>query len=212
MSIDDKLRECITKIKEGSKDRKFTQTVDLIINFKNIDLDNPENRFSKTAYLPNGRGKERSLCIIADSTKTDAKKLDVNLITRDELEALEGNKDKVKEIANKNDYFLAEAPLMPKIGKIMGPVLGPRGKMPDPYAPSDDIEDIVKRSMNSININLGREPLIQLAVGTEDMDIDEIVENARTLIDDIEKNLPKGRQQIDSIYVKLTMSKPGRVI
>lgn len=212
MEINDKIEESIEEVRNISKDRNFEQTVDLIVNFRSIDLEDPENRFSKTAYLPNGRGKERTICVIADAKAPDAEDLDVNLITKEELEDLADNQDEVKKIAKENDYFLAEAPLMPTVGKIMGPVLGPRGKMPDPFSPGDDIEDIVQSSENSITLKLGEEPLIQLAIGTEDMEDQELIENAEELLDEIEGELPKGRQQIDSVYIKFTMSKPVRVI
>ena len=35
----------IIMAKEKAKERNFTQSVDLIINLKNVDLNNPENRF-----------------------------------------------------------------------------------------------------------------------------------------------------------------------
>ena len=63
-----KLDDAIKKAREGEK-KKFTQTVDLIINLRNIDLKKPENKFSKDILLPNGRGKDVSVCIISDTMK-----------------------------------------------------------------------------------------------------------------------------------------------
>lgn len=212
MNIDEKLEESIENLREDSKERNFTQTVDLIVNLQNIDLNLPENRFTEQSFLPNGRGKERQICIIADASLADAKKLDVNVISKEELNELEGDKSKAKEIADANDHFLAEAPLMPTIGKVLGPVLGPRGKMPKPFPPGTDLEELIGKSENSITIKLGKTPLIQLPVGAESMETEELSENINSVLDTIERNLPKGSQQIDSIYVKLTMSKPEKVI
>ncbi len=204
--------EKIEGLKEESKERDFLQTVDLIINLGGVELTDPENRFSADVILPHGRGKEREVCVIADTKVPDAKKLDVNLITKDDLEDLEGNKDKVKKIAQENDYFLGEAPLMPKVGQVMGPVLGPRGKMPKPFPPDADLEKTLKKRGNALGIKLGEDPTLHFPVGTEDMSAKKIKENVEAVLEVFGSNLPKGPQQIDSVYLKLTMSKPVRLI
>ncbi|MFP4045863.1 MAG: 50S ribosomal protein L1 [Candidatus Aenigmatarchaeota archaeon] len=211
MDIEDDLTEAVEQLKD-SKERNFTQTVDLIINFSGLDLKNPENRFSSDVILPNGRGKEREVCVITEAKLSEAKKMDVNVLSKKELEDLQGEKNKAKEIAEANDYFLAEAPLMPTVGKVLGPVLGPRGKMPKPFAPNDSLEDLLGKSERSLSVKLREEPLLQLPIGVEEMEISEIADNAQAVLKEIERNLPKGSQQIGSVYLKLTMSKPVRVV
>lgn len=206
------LVESFEELEESCKERNFLQTVDLIVNLGDVDLSNPENRFSSDIILPNGRGKEREICVIADSKISEAKKLDVNVLSESDLENLEGNKKKMKKIADENDNFMAEASLMEKIGKIVGPVLGPRGKMPNPFPPSADLKELLEKSEKSLTVKVGEEPLLQLPVGTEDMKPSEIEENVNSVLNEIEKNLPKGPKQIDSVYLKLTMSKPVEVV
>lgn len=212
MDIEEDLTQAFKKLKDDDRERNFVQTADLIVNLKGVDLDNPENRFSSDVILPNGRGKEREICVIADSKISEAKKLDVNIIAKDQLKKLEGEKGEIKSIAKENDYFLAEAPLMPTIGKIMGPVLGPRGKMPKPFSPGDDLKELLGKSEKSLTVKVGEDPVLHFPVGTEEMDPEMIQENASAVIDRIGSNLPKGPQQIGSIYVKFTMSKPVRVL
>lgn len=203
--------ESFEELKEGSKERNFLQTVDLVVNLGDVDLSNPENRFSSDIVLPNGRGKEREICVIADSKISEAKKLDVNILSESELEDLEGERNEIKKIAGENDYFMAEASLMEKIGKVLGPVLGPRGKMPSPFPPGADLEELLERSEKSLTVKVAEEPLVQLPVGTEDMKPSEIEENVKAVLGEIERNLPKGPQNIDSVYLKLTMSEPVEV-
>ncbi|MFP4117030.1 MAG: 50S ribosomal protein L1 [Candidatus Aenigmatarchaeota archaeon] len=204
--------EKVEGLKEDSDERNFLQTVDLIVNLYDIDLSDPENRFSTDIILPHGRGKDVQVCVIADSKTTEAKKLDVNLITKDDLEDLEGNMDEAKKIAEENDIFLGEAPLMPKIGEVMGPVLGPRGKMPSPFKPGDNLGEILKKRRNSLNVKVGENRTLHFPVATEEMPADKIEENVRAVMDEIEGNLPKGPKQIGSAYLKLTMSSPVRLI
>lgn len=206
------ISEAFEGLKERSKDRNFLQTVDLIVNLGGIDLADPENRFSTDVILPNGKGKERKICVIADSKLSQAKNLDVNVLSESDLDDLEGDRDNAKKIAQENDAFLAEAPLMQKIGKVLGPVLGPRGKMPSPFPPGADLEELIERSEKSITIKIGEEPVLQFAVGTEDMRPSQLEDNIQAVLNEIEDNLPKGPQQIDSVYLKLTMSKPVKVV
>ena len=49
--------EAVKKAKEQSKPRNFTQSIDMIINIKDLDVNKPENRFEEEVVLPNGRGK-----------------------------------------------------------------------------------------------------------------------------------------------------------
>ncbi len=208
----DKVVEKVESLKKESDERNFVQTSDLIINLRDIDLNDPKNRFSKDVILPHGRGKEVKVCVVADSKITEAKKMDVNLITKYDLEDLEGNRDEAKRIAEENDTFLGEAPLMPKIGKVLGPVLGPRGKMPSPFQPDDDLEKILKKRRNSLSIKIGENQTLHFPIGTEKMDAEMIKDNIKSVISEIESNLPKGPKQIGSVYLKFTMSKPVRLL
>ena len=69
------MKDIINKIKKArddSKPRKFRQSWDLTINVKGLDLKKPENRFKMDFMLPEGRGKELKVCVIADQTAAEA--------------------------------------------------------------------------------------------------------------------------------------------
>ncbi len=129
------LIDAIKKAKEQSKPRKFKQTVDLIINLKNVDLKKPENRFNSEIFLPGGRGKDVKIAAIVDSLATEAKGHVDLIIRKEEIERLASKKKELKKIANEYDWFLGEATLMAQVGKSLGTVLGPRGKLPKPVPP-----------------------------------------------------------------------------
>ena len=75
-----------------------------------------------------------------------AKKAGASLvINRGDLEALVGDKKKQKGLANDYDIFIAEAPLMPFVGRSLGATLGPRGKMPTPVPPNADIKEQIEK-------------------------------------------------------------------
>lgn len=206
--------EAVKKLRESEK-RNFKQTFDLAINLKNIDLKKPENRIKTEVYLPNGTGKKPKIGIFADALIPNIKHLadeSVILIRKDEIENFQRNKKKSKNIAKTCYAFLAEAQLMPLVGKSLGPVLAPRNKMPKPIPPTvPDLKPIIERARNTIKINLKDSPVIHCGIGLEDMDDNAIAENMEAILKTITPILPKGKEQIKNVYLKLTMSKPIKI-
>lgn len=200
--------EALKKCMENSKKRNFAQTWNLIINLRGIDFSKPENRFSGNIILPHGKGKKTKVCVITDSKVSEAKKLNIGVITKDELKKI--TKPEIKKIAQQYDYFLGETTLMAQIGKTLGPVLGPKGKMPRPFPPTANLEGMIKSGENTFSLNV-KNPVIQGAVGNEGMKNEHIEENINAIISFVVEKLPKGRQQINNIVVKLTMGKAIKV-
>lgn len=196
-----KLDEAIAKAREGEK-RKFSQTFDLIINLRNIDLKKPENKFSKDIILPHGRGKDISVCIISDNI-SDA-------VNKSGIENFSKNKSAAKQFTKKYDFFICEAPLMPLVGKILGRYLGPKGKMPKLLPPGKDPKLLIGETKRSIRINLRDLPTIQVPVGSEDMQDSQIKENVEKILEEVKKSLP-AKAQIKNVYIKTTMGGPVKV-
>ncbi len=203
--------EKIKEARENSKPRRFVQTWDLIINLKGIDLKKPENRFNFDVVLPSGRGKTTKVVIIADSMISEAKKLADLVITKEELEELGKDKKKAKKLAKEYDYFFGEAPLMPLIGRFLGPVLGPRGKMPKPFPPKADLKSIVDNARKSVRAVLKETPVISVPVGIETMKDEDIATNIEAVFNAIKERLPKGQNNIKSVMLKLTMGRPVKI-
>jgi len=192
--------------------RNFKQTFDLIINLKNIDMKKPENRVKTEIYLPHGRGKPVKIGFIADILIPEVRNLEnIELIKKDQLEVLGKNKKLAKNLAKSCSSFVAEAPLMPLVGKNLGPILAPRNKMPEPVPSTADPKPIVERLSKTIRINTKDSPVIQCPVGTEDMDEKQIQENIDAVKKAIESALPRGKEQIKNYYLKTTMGKPVKL-
>jgi len=204
--------EEVKKVRENSKKRKFSQTFDLVINLKSLDLKKPENRINSEFVLPAGRGKDPKIGIFADALTNKAKeeKLDV-IITKDEIDGLIKNKKKLKTYANKVDFFLGEAPLMPTIGKNFGTVLGPRDKVPKPIPPAAELKPFVIAAKKTIKIRIKESPHIQIPVGLENMKDEDIVKNVESVLNFVRDKLPKGRTNIKNAFLKLTMGKPVKL-
>ena len=201
------------KALESAKKRKFTETVELAINLKDVDLTIPKNRIQDDIILPHGRGKAVRICVIGGGELAlKAKAVADLVITPDELGTIADSKKEAKKIANSIDYFIAEAPLMAVVGKKLGTVLGPRGKMPKPIPPGVDPAGMVENLRKSVSIRTKDKITFHAPVGTADMDPVKIAENIDAIIKRVETRLEKGKMNIASSYVKTTMGPSERII
>mgnify|MGYP004443528345 FL=1 len=204
----------VKKAKGESKPRNFTQSMDVIINVRDLDVKKPENRFNEEVTLPNGRGKDVKIGVIADGELiVQAKNAGVDLvINKEDLEALGKDRKAAKKAANSVDFFIAQADMMPLVGRFLGPVLGPRNKMPKPVPASIKLDPLLERLQSTIKVGIKQQPSIQIIVGSQDMTDSEIAENIETVLTVLDRQLDKGRSQIKSMFIKTTMGPTVRVI
>ncbi len=211
-------KETVEKVKQAldeSKklDRKFKQTIDLVVNLKHVDLSVPKNRIEEEIQLPKGRGKKAKVGLFASGELAVKAKKHVDLLIKpEEIEDYSKDKKNFKKIAEEHDFFIAEAPLMPTIGKSLGTVLGPRGKMPKPVPPGADVSDLVKNLRGTVRIRSKTNNTFHAIAGSEDMSSEEIAENIDTILRRIETSLERGRMNIKSVYIKTTMGPTVRII
>lgn len=67
------------------------------------------------------------------------------VVDADELGRLSTDKRAARKFINKYDFFLADTQIMPTVGKSLGQLLGPRGKMPTPVPFNAPIEAFLQR-------------------------------------------------------------------
>ncbi len=203
--MEESVLEAVKKAREVAKKRNFSQTFDLIVNLKFIDLKKPENRINEILFLPKGRGKNAKIVVFSDSIKDP----EIKVYKSSDIERLGTNKRALKKLVKETDFFLAEPKLMPIVGKNLGRVLAPRGKMPTVIA--GDVKQMIKRYENSVRLKVKDSPVVQCMVGTEGMKDEDVSENIRAVLEFLEKRLPKGRNSIGEVMIKLTMGKPVKI-
>ena len=203
----------VQKALESAKKRNFVETVELAINLKDVDLSIPKNRITDDIILPNGRGRAVKICVIGGGELAlKAKDVADVVITPDELQAIADDKKQAKKLANSTDYFIAEAPLMAVVGKRLGTVLGPRGKMPKPIAPGVDPSAMIDGLRRTVSVRTKDRMTFHAPVGTVEMSPEELADNIETILKRVELKLEKGRMNIASSYVKTTMGPSERLI
>lgn len=203
----------VQKALESAKKRNFVETVELAINLKDIDLSLPKNRIQEDIVLPKGRGKEVKVTVIGGGELAlKAKNVADLVIGPDELGTIADNKKQAKKIANDTDYFIAEAPLMAQVGKRLGTVLGPRGKMPKPIAPGADPAAMIDNLRKSVTVRSKDHKTFHVPVGTVNMSAEDIAENIDVIMSRVIGHLEKGKHNLDSAYIKTTMGASERLM
>ncbi|PSQ11380.1 50S ribosomal protein L1, partial [Halobacteriales archaeon QS_7_68_65] len=127
-------------------------------------------------------------------------------------EDLGDDDDEAKDLAGETDFFIAEASMMQDIGRYLGTVLGPRGKMPTPLQPDDDVVETIQRMKNTVQLRSRDRRTFHTRVGADDMSAAEIADNIDVITRRLEADLEKGPLNIDTIYVKTTMGPAVEVV
>ncbi|MEM5772873.1 MAG: 50S ribosomal protein L1 [Candidatus Aenigmatarchaeota archaeon] len=201
----EKILKAIQELRKTSKKRNFSQSFDLIVSLKEFDVKKPENKFVEDVILPNGRGEKAKVVVFSDSFKG----LDCEVLGSNDLEKYSKNKREAKKLVRDTDFFLAEPKMMVLVGKVFGQYMGPRNKLPKVI--SGDVAKMVEDYKNAVRIRIKDSPVIQCLVGKENMKDEEIAENVEAVLKAIQAKLPRGLQNIKSIMIKLTMSKPVKI-
>jgi len=214
MPLDKKtLLDAVKEAKAKSGQKKFNQTLDLILDIKEIDMKSPEGRIQAVVELPHATAKPNKIYVVASGELAlNAKKAKADkVIDRADLKALAGKKKELRKLANDYDVFLSEAPLMALVGKTFGPVLGPRGKLPVPVPPNADIASLIAKHRKTVVVRMRNQPIIQCPIGTENMNEDELVDNIQAVLRVVEGKLKRGLKNIKFAFIKTSMGAPVKI-
>ena len=205
--------ETIKKLLEAAKPRAFKESVEVAVNLRDVDLSIPKNRIDEEVALPKGRGKPIRVAVVASGELALKAKNAADLVIQpQEIEEYASNKRKARALAKAYDFFIAEAPLMPVIGKRLGIVLGPRGKMPRPIPPTADPTNLINALRNTVRVRSRDKRTFHAAIGTRDMPPEDLAENLDALMRRLIGKLERGRFNIQSAYLKTTMGPAVRYI
>ena len=210
--------------KDGFKDkvRKFDESIDFIINLKDINLNDPKQRIDKEILLPNNiiTGDKPNVCVIAsDEILMEAKNLGLETIDNDGLVKLNNEEKKVKKkFVKKYDFFIVEDKMMPSVARYLARFLGPLGKMPKPFPSGygiisnpDDLQVAIERYLKVIRIQLKKQLLIQVKIGKKSMAKEQVFENMKAIVEYIADQMPHKYNNIKSMFLKTTMGHPIKI-
>ena len=206
------LEEKIKQSKQSEKKRKFTESLEISINLRGVDLSNPKNRINEEIVLPSGRGKEIKIAVFgSEDTKTKAKNIADYVFGAEDLSKFAEDKKGFKSLVGNIDFFIAETTLMTTIGKSLGQVLGPRGKVPRAIPPGQDPASMITSLKKTVRVRSRDRRTFHVPVGTVSMSDEQVAANIREVMKRIVGKLEKGSGNIDSVYIKSTMGKAVKI-
>ena len=206
MSLNDEFKKALEELRK-TKEKKFDQTVDLIINLQKLDI--RKTNLNLFVLVPN-RVKNKKIAGFLE-----IKNKEIETITEAEFKKYSDKKD-LKKLVNKFDFFIAQASLMPKVATTFGRALGPSGKMPSPQlgiimdVNEKSILELKEKINKSVKVRL-KESSIKIPIGKQSMKDEEIAENILAVYNRLLKEMPREKENIKNIEIKFTMTKPIKI-
>ena len=193
------VKKALETLRKNNQKRKFSQTVDLIVTLKDIDM-NKTAKIEEFIRLPSGRGKNSKICAIIGDESADGAKSADKIILNSEFKKW-NDKKQIKKLTREFDFFIAQADMMPQIAQIFGKYFGPLNKMPNPKAgaivpPKANLTPIIEKLRSTVRITATKSPVFQCAVGTEELNDVDLTKNTLAVLDSIEHAVPNGRNNI----------------
>jgi len=212
MVSDIQLRELIKRAREGAGRRNFTQSAELTLVLKDIDIKKGFN-LNEVVVLPNKPGRQATICVVASGDMgTRARKAEIDrVIEPPELDRLGTNKREARKVVKSHDFFLADTAQMATIGRSLGQFMGPQGKMPTPVPYGAPIENIASRLRGAVRVRAKNQVNVSAKIGDEKMEDSQLAENAEAVISAVEKKLPQGEKNIRNALVKFTMGRTAKL-
>ncbi|NDJ62593.1 MAG: 50S ribosomal protein L1, partial [Chloroflexi bacterium] len=191
------LPEAINCVKQMAT-AKFDETIEMHFRL-GIDPRHSDQQVRSTVLLPNGLGKTVRVLVFAEGEDARAAEAaGADIVGDDEL---------IQRITKENfldfDATLAVPSMMPRVGRL-GKVLGPRGLMPSPKAgtvvqPDDLGRAIEELKAGRVEFRNDKTGNLHVPIGKASFDADKLTENARAVLDAVERVKPSA---IKGVYVR----------
>ena len=186
-------QDAVGLVKETSS-AKFDESVDMAF-LLGIDARQADQIVRGTVSLPNGTGKSVRVLVFAESDQArEAEEAGADLIGGQELA------DAIQSGSQALDFDITiSAPAMMSVVGKLGPVLGPRGLMPNPKSGTvtEDVGKTVEAfKAGRVEYRNDRYGNVHVPVGRVSFDADKLLQNVAAISDEIYRARPastKGR-------------------
>jgi len=208
----EQIKTALEELRKNSKKRNFDQSIDLIVNLREMNIKKVEENIDLFIALPHLMNKNIKICAFVSKELKQKAKIFDKVISDDEFTEYQ-KKQETRSLAKSYDIFLAQANIMGKVATTFGKILGPKGKMPNPKAghvlsSDSDLENIKNRINSTIRLKTKNELIVKASVGKESMKDEDIIDNFSSALNALIHALPREDKNIKAIYLKTTMGKP----
>lgn len=183
---------------------KFDASVDLAVRL-GVDPRKANQMVRGVVTLPHGTGKEvKVLALVTPDKEAEAKEAGADFVGLDEY------LDKIKGGWTDVDVIVTMPSVMGKLGPL-GRILGPRGLMPNPKTGTvtmDIGKAVADVKGGKIDFKVDKTGIVHAAIGKVSFTADKIEENAKELLDTLNKLKPAASKGVymKSVYLSSTMS------
>ncbi len=196
------LEEAVSLMQEV-KFAQFDETAELAFRL-GVDPRHADQMVRGSVVLPNGLGKEVTVCVVASGEKVkEAEEAGAEIVGGEDLVA------KIQGGWMEFDAMVATPDMMKSVGKL-GRVLGPRGLMPNPKAGTVTFEvgkAVADIKAGKVEFRVDKNGIIHAPFGKVSFTGDQLIQNARSLLEAVIRAKPaasKGRY-LRSLFVSSTM-------
>ena len=174
---------------------KFAESVDVSINL-GVDPRKSDQVVRGATDLPNGTGKEVRVAVFTQGANADAAtEAGADIVGMDDLaeQVKAGNMD--------FDVVIASPDAMRVVGKL-GPILGPRGLMPNPKVGTvtpNVAEAVRKAKAGQVRYRTDKDGIIHCAIGKVNFEPAALKQNLEALLRDLQKAKPSAAK---GVYMK----------
>lgn len=174
---------------------KFIERVDVAIRL-GIDVRKSDQVVRGACVLPHGTGKTVRVAVFTQGQNAkDAEAAGADIVGFEDLA------EKIQKGEMDFDVLIATPDAMPAIGKL-GPLLGPRGLMPNPKTGTvtKDVTTAVKNAKSGqVRFRADKAGIVHCAIGTVKFNSKQLLENCQALIAELKKLKPSGSK---GVYIK----------
>jgi large subunit ribosomal protein L1 len=193
------VEEALSLLKEAAE-VKFEESVDVAINL-GVDPRKSDQVVRGSTVLPNGTGKTVRVGVFTQGANAEAaKEAGADVVGLEDLAEI------VKAGQTAFNVIIASPDAMRIVGQL-GPILGPRGLMPNPKmgtVTTDVAGAVAKAKAGQVRYRTDKAGIIHCSIGKISFSVDALKHNLRTLIEDLIKLKPASAK---GIYLKrLTLS------
>ncbi len=197
------LAEASALIKEITN-TKFDASVDLAVRL-GVDPRKANQMVRGVVTLPHGTGKDvKVLALVTPDKEAEAQEAGADYVGLDEY------LEKIKNGWTDVDVIITMPSVMGKLGPL-GRVLGPRGLMPNPKTGTvtmDVAKAVSEVKAGKIDFKVDKTGIVHAAIGKASFSSDKIADNAKELLDTLNKMKPTAAKGIymRSVFMSSTMS------
>ncbi len=188
---------------------KFDESVDVSINL-GIDARKSDQNVRGTTVLPRGIGKTVRVAVFAEGEQAEAaKQAGADIVGFQDLA------DSIKAGKLDFDMVIATPDAMKIVGKL-GPILGPRGLMPNPKVGTvtpNVTKAVENAKAGQVQYRNDKAGIVHCSIGKASFDVDALKENLAALMDAVQKSKSSGSKgtYIQRVTLSTTMGPAVRL-